>query len=176
MSSASNAFAANIEGNLMTTISLYEESLSQGTCDAEDLIDMSVIYWLCTETGFSAFHHLDSDLIQKASLRKNDLLTIAEQLDGRTPEPEFWRIYYTFTDLGEDITEHCLEIAKNNPEFLIPSFYLVGRGLMDYVPLARRLAAQCRKYPTFKNKYILSILGSSALPKQVKQHLMNGGD
>jgi len=139
----------------------YEIAIQKYEASLDTILDLAVLYFVCTDFGYSAHHHLLPEFSAKAYERALEILDIAEDRWGQKVEIVFWRQYFRYVVLGDDpFVEMCEQLARSSSS-LIPYFYLFTSIEGEkYRPQAQQLFELVKDGTTAKKRYIRSILES----------------
>ena len=152
---------ADVSGNFREAVRLYEDAIKADPSCCEAVVNLSFICWQCTEPGFSAHHHLSAEFIDQVSKRKAELLQESQSACGDDPELRFWGLYFDYMDLGAPIDKECCDIVRRFPRCLVPYFFLFAASHgHEYREETRELLESCVQNPTFKNRFIRSVIES----------------
>lgn len=139
----------------------YEIVLQQYEANLDTFLDLAVLYFVCTDFGYSAHHHLLPEFSAKAYERALEILDKAEKRFGQETEISFWRQYFQYVVLGDEpFVETCEQLVHSGSS-LIPYFYLFTSLKGEkYRPQAQQLFEMVKDGATAKKRYIRSILES----------------
>lgn len=142
---------------------LYEEVIKETQPPLETFLNLSCLYWQTLDYGFNAALQLNLDFIAKADTRHKQVLDEAVQLYGNLPEIKFWRKYFDWTILGEDLAvEWCIEIVAEANASDVPYFFIFDQTRnKKYLLKVHRLLDEAKELSTTKNRYISSYIESS---------------
>jgi hypothetical protein len=160
MSIFAKAIQNESEGSIVEAIKEYERGISGGAVFPVDgYINLAFAYWQCTDFGFAVAHKLGESLQQDAFSRCMEVLDQAEKFFPRYLEIRFWRLYFRLISLGTSEIDRTIDDIIADPNCnSVPFFYLyMARGIC-YRDKITELFAECEQVPTFKKRYILSIL------------------
>ncbi len=165
-----DAIYEDIKGDFVKAADCYEQLVQAECAPLEAYLNLAVLYWQCTDYGFNAGHKLDVDFIHKAGERYQTLLQEANQCFPYQPEIRFWMLYCDYITLGEPpFTEDCKRLVDTVSKPLVPYFYLYSSySGHEYEKEANDLLNECLKYPTVKNRYIISVIQSVASRAKIK--------
>jgi len=137
----------------------YEECIISSCADLEVYINLSVLYFVCTDLGYAAYHNLPSAFVTRAGDRAFELLDEAELKFGKHPEIDFWRNYFKFAMLGgQSFKSKCENIVESGVT-QVPYFYLFAICKDNkYFKQAAKLFNAVKHRRTEKDRYIFSIL------------------
>lgn len=137
----------------------YEKAAAKPDANIDTFLNLAVLYFVCTDGGYLAHHQLQSDFVDNAWKRANELLDEAELRLGAESEVQFWRRYFSFIVLGDDLpVEECERLA-NSGTSLVPFFYLFNSyGGSKYKEQAQQLYEAVKDGTTAKKRYIRSLL------------------
>ena len=140
----------------------YEAAIAGGEESLATFLDLAVLYWVCTDGGYMAHHHLPNDFVSFAERRARELLDEAEERVGAHSEIEFWRYYFDHISYGLPArAEFCQELAERGPS-LVPYFHLYALAADEqYRPQAEALRTLVEARRTERERYVWSVLGSS---------------
>ena len=139
----------------------YEIALQEDEANLDTFLNLAVLYFVCTDFGYSAHHHLLPEFSAKAYERALAILDKAEERFGRNVEIVFWRQYFQYIVLGDEpFIEPCEQLVSSGSS-LVPYFYLFTSFQGEkYRPQAQQLFELVRDGTTAKKRYIRSILES----------------
>ena len=142
----------------------YEKAITESGADLETYLNLAVLYFVCTDGGYLAHHHLSDEFVSRAWERSIELLKDAESKFGWHSEIAFWQHYFPCARLGEPpFVDECEQLVKSNTS-LVPYFYLFTAYLLasssteKYRKEAQQLLDLVKDGATEKRRYILSIL------------------
>ena len=137
----------------------YEEAIAASKADFETFMNLAVLYFVCTDSGYATHHSLSQEFVNYAWERAHELLDKAESRFGAQSEIAFWRQYFRFVVLGEPpFIETCEQLVESGSS-LVPAFYLfTSPGGEKYRQQAQQLLDLVKDGTTTKKRYILSIL------------------
>jgi len=143
----------------MAAVKSYEKALTSAN-NVNCYINLAFLYWEATEYGFNTARHLDSTFIQYAARRYAELLAVAKECFPEEPEVLFWERYFAWDSVGgPPFVRECKDLLSRSKSMLIPYFYLaMADGPNKYRDELDRLLSLCRQLPTFKNRYISSVI------------------
>lgn len=150
----------DMDKDIVEAADCYEQIVQAKCAPLEAYLNLSVLYWQCTDYGFNAGHNLSIDFIHKAGERYQTLLQEADQCYPYHPEIRFWILYCGYVTLGEPpFVEECKKLVAATSELLVPYFYLYSAyNGQEYQGQVSHLLEECLKHPTVKNKYIISVV------------------
>ena len=158
----------DIEQKIEEAAALYVALLATNAAPLEAYINLAVLYWQCIDYGFLSFHHLSDAFLESAYYEP--VLDEAEKRFGFQPEIAFWRLYCErmYGGIGPFV-EQCLDLVKAPGCTLVPYFYLfvMAKG-QEYHAEVRCLLGECKQCPTTKNRYIISMIGSTIKSYKIK--------
>ncbi|HKX27166.1 MAG TPA: hypothetical protein VJ302_05690 [Blastocatellia bacterium] len=159
------AYKLDREEKLIEAADAYEKAIIDPDADLELLINLAVLYFVCTDGGYLSSYHLSNEFVDHAWERATHLLDEAEARFGRDAEIDFWRRYFQFIRLGED--ESIMEKEQlRSSKSLIPYFYLFKAGDgEEYRAQAEKLHQLVADKSSAKKRYIKSVLESNIEPK-----------
>lgn len=137
----------------------YEGLIATGKADIDIYVDLAVLYFVCTDYGYSTYHALPRWFIEKSWKRAHEVLNEATIVFGNEPEFLFWHKYFDFVVLGDSpFDDECQQwVARSNT--LVPYFYLFSVVDTDkYKEQATKLFELVKYGHTAKERYIKSIL------------------
>jgi hypothetical protein len=148
----------------------YERAIAEEDATLDLYLNLAVLYFVCTDFGYQAYHHLSDEFIAKAWDRAFKLLDEAESRFGPDSEITFWRRYFRFVRLGDDpFIEECERLALSG-SLLVPYFYLFGyTGEEKHREQAQKLYESVKNGSTEKQRYIRSILENRLKPTNLHQ-------
>lgn len=159
------ALQKEAQGLIVEAIAEYEHVIRSGyVVPLDAYINLAFAYWQCTDFGFAAAHNLDASFQRTAFGRAMEILDEGENAYPAAPEARFWRLYFRFVSLGSHEIDDAIEgiVSESNCN-AVPFIYLhMTRKPVSPARIADLFAA-CERMPTFKNRYIRTILGSAAL-------------
>lgn len=142
----------------------YEEALTDSEVIIDTYLKLAVLYFVCNDGGYAAYHKLSLEFVNKAWDRMFQLLDEAEKRFGRQGEIDFWRHYFKFILLGEDPAYESSESLVLNNITIIPSFHLLtSPQSKQYWEQAEQLLELVTAGSTVKDRYIRSVLKSAML-------------
>lgn len=157
------ALELDISGQIEAAAEAYEEVINSQNGPVAAYINLACLYWECTDFGFSVGHGMEPSFMENAGKRMYEVLEEARKKFGDQPEILFWRLYFDFTYLGEDMppVAKCLELVELPEATLVPYFHVYVQTMAtQYLPQARQLLELAKKEKTVKNRYIISVLES----------------
>lgn len=162
--SLTGAVRRDMDNDLVEAADCYEQIVQAECAPLEAYLNLSVLYWQCTDYGFNTGHNLSVEFIHKAGERYQMLLQEADRCYPYHPEVRFWMLYCDYVTLGEPpFVEDCKKLVAATRELLVPYFYLYSAyNGQKYQEQANRLLDECLKHPTVKNKYIISVIQGTA--------------
>lgn len=173
MSALESALQKEAQGLIVEAIAEYEQVInSDDTVPLDIYINLAFAYWQCTDFGFATVHDLDESLQRKAFGRAMNVLDKAEKAHPGSPETRFWRLYFRFVSLGSNELDASIGDIVSAPNCnAIPFFYLsMTRKTVDPAKTAELLAT-CAQMPTFKNRYIQTVLGLPGSRRRSRAHV-----
>lgn len=137
----------------------YELLLQESEASLETFLNLAVLYFVCTDFGYSAHHHLQPEFSSKAYERSLHILDLAEEKFGGHAEITFWKLYFNYVVLGAPpFREECERLVTSN-ESLIPYFYLYAYVDSDmYKMQANQLLKKVQAGQTARERYVKSVL------------------
>jgi hypothetical protein len=151
------AIQADREERFIEAADLYEACLD-GEMEVCALVNLLVLYWESSSSGFYSAHHLPDSFIQRANRRFRELLATASERFPDEPSVRFWTKYIGSLEGGAELSETDAQgIMISCPEYLEPLIVTLkdGEHTSDAVELLRR----CEKIGTARAKYIAAVLG-----------------
>lgn len=160
MSDYENALALNTALQVEDAAQAYESILQRADAPIEAFINLACVYWRSTEFGFNAGLNLNHKFVGQAGNKMWSVLDQAEKKFKNYPEISFWRMYFSFTTLGEKpFVEECLQFVQQPNSTLVPYFHIYDQTQdRSYISEVKTLYQQCLLEKTLKNRYIISIL------------------
>jgi hypothetical protein len=154
----------SLRGRIVEAGEVYENIIASRR-DLDAYVDLAILYWQATSSGFSTYYRLDEEFVAFASTRYQVLLHDAAIVHSGRVEPEFWRLYIGVIEYGDpEFIDRCKQFVASEPDCLVPYLHLHVTSESDrYLEKAIELAAECKAAPSVKNNYILSVLGSPAI-------------
>jgi hypothetical protein len=147
----------------------YEQVIASSTANLDTYVNLAVLYFVCNDGGYAAYHKLSRDFVGRAWDRAFELLDEAERRFGRKAEIDFWRKYFAFILLGEDPSYEEIEQLVQTDTTIIPYFHLLDyRQGRLYRLQAEQLLEQVSAGLTAKERYIRSVLKAGML-RQIQQ-------
>lgn len=158
--SLSDAIASDRAGDMAAAAAAYEEALATGERSLSAFLNLAILYWQATDFGISANNKLEQRLITHAGARFPILLAEAQRAFPQSAEPEFWRRYIRWADLGEEFpVDACRELLQRDPTTLVPAMHQFsltqGREGHDQ---ALELLRQAREDGTARGRYVTSVV------------------
>jgi hypothetical protein len=173
MNSKELALKLDAEDKPIEAVKAYEEAIKEPGADLDIYLNLAVLYFVCTDFGYAAHHHLPDELFDKAWERMISLLDEAESRFDKNDEVDFWRRYFRYIGLGNDESVMEREPLKSSTS-LIPYFYLFKSGNGDeYRSEAEKLYELVADETSAKKRYIKSILESNVEPILQKKTKIN---
>lgn len=162
MTNLLDAIQKDVNGDFVGAADCYERVIQQDSSSLVAYLNLSVLYWQCTDFGFNAGHHLDIDFIHKAGERYPTVLHEASEHFPSHSEVKFWRLYCDYITLGEPpFDEECEQLVSDKNDSLVPYFYLYSAYQGGkYEQEVDQLLEQSLKCLTVKNEYIISVIRS----------------
>jgi hypothetical protein len=156
------AIEKDIDGDIVGAAKAYEDVILAGSSPLDCYINLSVLYWQCTDFGFNSNLKLDPVFVKSAGVRYTQILHDANEQFVNQPEIKFWELYFDYISLGgPSFIDECKEIVQNPACSLVPYFYLLKMaGEKEFKPQVLKLIEHCRTSLTTKNKYIISVVES----------------
>jgi hypothetical protein len=159
------------EDRLVEAAAEYEKLISDGKYSIELCINLAVLYFVCLDGGYAAYHNFTREFLDNSFERAGQVLDLAESRFGKQDEIEFWRRYLRIRVLGEPETSMD-ENQFIHSKSLIPFFYLfISCGGESYQSQASELYTAVSKGLTAKERYIKSTLDSNIIPAKYKKWL-----
>jgi len=159
MKTLSRAIELEAKDDIVDAAEAYERLLAQGDAPAEAYVNAAFLYWQATELGFSATKHLDEKFVERAGIRYEQILEEASCRFPEDPEVAFWRRYLAYVSLGEPEFESDCKLITEKGTTLVPYFYLFAASDgRKHAEEAANLLQCCASTPTYKNRYILSVI------------------
>ena len=136
----------------------YEKVLTEAKGDIETYLNLSVLYFVCTDFGYLSHHGLPNDFCRRAWGRARELLDEAEDRFGSHNEIEFWRYYFDYAQLGEPPDRvRTRKLLEKGPS-RVPVFHLLMLERdSSYVPQAEALLREMTPSQTERERYIVSV-------------------
>ncbi len=140
----------------------YEAAIVSGDATLETYLNVAVLYWVATDSGYFSYHHLPDEFVIRAGRRAKDLLSKAELKFGCHNEIDFWRYYFDYVSLGHAARiDYCVDLATRGPS-LVPYFHLFElTGDRKYRSEAQALLASIEPPRTERARYVQSVLRSA---------------
>jgi len=137
----------------------YEEIVQLNESNLEIFLNLAVIYFLMMDYGFAEYHKISDEYLEKAEENFYKILKLAEKKFGRKSEIEFWKYYYKYIVIGEDISTKVFEDIAKSGDSLIPFFHLfvLEKG-SRYRKEATQLYEKIKLGRTARERYIKSVL------------------
>jgi len=152
-----DAISADRDGQVVKAATLYEIAIQSGEADVEVLLNLAVLYWESTDTGFRTHHILSDDFVDHAGFRYREILDEVGQRFPSVPSARFWRLYITSIKQGvQPAREEYLAIQNDAPDYLEPEIVLIDDG---DITRARKLLKQCETIGTARARYVAAVLG-----------------
>ena len=144
----------------------YEVAIHEDNADVSLHWNLAALYLTCSDFGYSSQHQLPAEFIEATYDRAMEILHLAETRYGWHDETEFWRLYLGERVLGENIAEDDYRrlLQRGNSPMPYVRLY-VGSGGTEYQEQAKSIYGQMRNGVTARERLVMSILKSSALPK-----------
>lgn len=170
MSRLQDAISADRAGDMVAAAGAYEAALAAGERSLSAFLNLAILYWQATDFGISSSKRLEQKFIAHAGTRFPVLLVEAQRAFPQSTEPEFWRRFIRWADLGEDFpVDACRELLGRDPTTLIPAMHQFsltqGREGRDQ---ALELLRQIREDGTTRGRYVTSVL-EGVLKRTAKQ-------
>lgn len=140
----------------------YERAIDSGEQSIEAFIDLAVLYWVCTDGGYLAHHHLSQEFVDRADRRAREVLDEAARRFGPNAEIAFWQYYFDHISYGKPSDASFCEALLESGESLVPSFHLyclTGKATHRQRCEALRSAAKNRR--TERERYLWSVADSA---------------
>lgn len=137
----------------------YEILLQEDETTLETFLNLAVLYFTCTDFGYSAHHHLLPEFSAQAYDRSLEILDRAQGKFGEHSEITFWKLYFPFVLLGEQpFNAECTRLVASG-ESLVPYFYLFAYVDQEkHRTQAEQLLKAVQGGMTARERYIKSIL------------------
>ena len=150
------------DDDIVGAAAAYEELLSSGGANIEDLIAMALVYWRCADSGVAASKGISDDFELRARARLQDVLALAVLRDPANCEAKFWTLYCTFIMYFQPEPSEIDELLDSDGHRCEGSFatmWRVGRGDRAEIPAAQAILARADDLTkTSKGRYIASII------------------
>lgn len=154
----------------------YEQIIAQPNADIESFINLAVLYFVCTDGGYAAYHRLSNEFVNKAWERANEVLDKAEAKFGKYAEIDFWCYFFRFIVLGEGPFIHECRALATKSTSIVPYFHLFAlSGGEQYREKADQLLELVKGGKTAKNRYIKSVLESKLKKNREKKGIQLTG-
>jgi hypothetical protein len=154
------AIAAEADGRIEHAASEYEAYASTVPADLEAVLNLIVLYWQCTDYGFSTAHKLSATFIDHAARRLKELSDDASLRFGGAPQVAFWRSYIHWADFGEGITvDDCRNLLKKYPDYLEPAVFLFAATQgAEGESECQEILGKCEGLGTVRCQYLVSVI------------------
>jgi hypothetical protein len=131
----------------------YENFLLEFPDCREALLNLVVLYWQCTDFGFSAAENVRPAFIDVAAKRLKEIFETDE-----FQEISFWKKYAEWSDLGVPLSvDDCR--ASITEEFLDPAaFVCLATNGCEAKEAAKRLLDLASHSPTVRFSYLGSVI------------------
>ena len=144
----------------------YEAALTAREADLLAYLDLAVLYFVCNDGGYAAYHSMSREFLTVAWNRMCAVLDEARIMFGADGSIVFWKRYFQHFWLQEQFTfEECRELAESSV-FLDPYLYLyistADRAIRSQQrEKAEELFLSVREGRTSRERYIRSVLESA---------------
>lgn len=151
MDSLDQARELDERGKILEAISEYERNSDSENFRLDDLINLSFLYFLVIDPGFSTANNLSGQYIDNCFSRCLELLDIAESKYGNNSEIDFWRKYYPHIFLGEkDFIDECVDFVNRDKNNFVPYFYLINAFDEKNIPMKENVYGKKLKMDLMK--------------------------
>jgi len=154
-----NTTATN--SDVLSAIDAYEFNLSQFSPSMSDYKNLLVLYWLCTDPGFSSAHSLPAEHMALAGDR---LRQMVEDVYSKSDCADlmFWVRYFKWADLGDELSvDWCQELLSREDCSLDPVLYIYATSSgVERRDEAMILLETAVKECTFRGDYIASVISA----------------
>jgi hypothetical protein len=158
MKDLATAIDLDINGHAMEAAAKYEQALDDADVPVEAYLNLAVLYWRCTDIGYSSSRRLPAQFVRHAGRRIDDVLRRAEEKYPDSYAAIGWRKLIHFLDLGDDVVaEHCRQNLHRNCEPCLLYYTLTEDPIIDVAELSMLLTRALRE-PTARSQYIASVV------------------
>src|SRR5258705_3258865 len=106
--------------NLIEVAKAYDEAFPSDEATLDDYLNAALVNFEMNDFGMASHLHLPPGAETHAYDRATELLNQAEQLFGKCSEIDFWRLYFPFSSLGDELTVKQVEEISNCNTSLVP--------------------------------------------------------
>lgn len=170
MSYFENALECDLVGDIKGAIKYYKLSIDNLESIPEAYLNLIVILiQINYDYGFSSYL-IANDIMEEADINEtndylNHLLDESLETFGNNVELVFWK-YYVENYFESFDRQTLLSIIKSEDDSLVPYFLLYINDLMNHISISyhekiKSLKTELAFKPTFKNKYIRSLIDSA---------------
>ena len=138
----------------------YEKAIRYGEADAEDYVNLFVLYFEFLDPGNPLNINWSSEKLDEVWGRALEVLDQSERRFGATTETAFWRKYFLFIHRGDNAFERLAKNLLKNGDSIIPVLHLRNSDTRElrYQSEAQALLDSIRNDNRAQSRYIRSVL------------------